>query len=153
EVALDPRLARVDHRAHPRQRQPGHQQVEQHEDQRQPEDLGREGREIELRHDAGAVFAGLPPAQNANRIMNAISRPKRPVASASAKPRNAHVVTCAEGLRASELMSEPNTLPMPMPAPTSAMQARPAPIILADARSMEWVLSQGFSEGGSRRAG
>src|SRR5215472_6681829 len=73
--------------------------------------------------------------------MNAISRPKRPVASASAKPRKAQVVTCAEGLRASELMSEPNTLPMPMPAPTSAMQARPAPIILADARSMGSVLS------------
>src|SRR5215472_538847 len=68
--------------------------------------------------------------------MNAISRPKRPVASASAKPRKAQVVTCAEGLRASELMSEPNTLPMPMPAPTRAMQARPAPIIFAAATSM-----------------
>src|SRR5215469_14410379 len=73
--------------------------------------------------------------------MNAISRPKRPVASASAKPRKAQVVTCAEGLRASELMSEPNTLPMPMPAPTSAMQARPAPIIFAAATSM--VFSSG----------
>src|SRR3981081_4722438 len=78
--------------------------------------------------------------------MYAISRPKRPVASASAKPRNAQVVTCAAGWRASELISEPNTLPMPMPAPTSAMQARPAPIILADARSMGLVLSQGSVE-------
>ena len=31
--------------------------------------------------------------------------------------------------------------PMPMPAPTSAMQARPAPIILAEARSMELSFS------------
>src|SRR5271154_5132746 len=69
--------------------------------------------------------------------MKAISRPKRPVASASAKPRKAQVVTCAAGLRASELMRAENTLPMPIPAPTRAIQARPAPIILADARSME----------------
>src|ERR1051325_2340715 len=69
-------------------------------------------------------------------MRNAIARPKRPVASASAKPRNANGVTCAAGLRASELMSAENTLPMPIPAPTRAMQARPAPIIFAAARSI-----------------
>src|SRR6266852_1558995 len=73
--------------------------------------------------------------------MNAISRPKRPVASASAKPRKAQVVTCAAGLRASELMRAENTLPMPIPAPTSAIQARPAPIIFAEARSIGGLLS------------
>src|SRR5579872_5568763 len=72
-----------------------------------------------------------------------MSRPKRPVASASAKPRNANGVTWAAGLRASELMSAEKMLPMPTPAPTSAMQARPAPIILAEARSM--VVSFAFS--------
>src|SRR5712692_5471496 len=67
-----------------------------------------------------------------------MARPKRPVASASAKPRNAKGWTCAceAGLRATELISAENTLPMPTPAPTRAMQARPAPIILAEARSM-----------------
>src|SRR4051812_28808962 len=67
-----------------------------------------------------------------------MARPKRPVASASAKPRNAKGCTwlCEAGLRATELISAENTLPMPTPAPTSAMQARPAPIILAEARSM-----------------
>src|ERR1700761_5429942 len=69
-------------------------------------------------------------------MRNAMARPKRPVASASAKPRNANGVTCAAGFRASALISDENTLPMPMPAPTRAMQARPAPIILAAARSM-----------------
>src|SRR5258708_30066704 len=67
-----------------------------------------------------------------------MASPKRPVASASANPRNAKGCTCAcaAGLRATELISAENTLPMPIPAPTSAMQARPAPIILAEARSM-----------------
>src|SRR5258708_37873649 len=70
-----------------------------------------------------------------------MASPKRPVASARANPRNANGCTCAcaAGLRATELISAENTLPMPTPAPTSAMQARPAPIILAEARSM-WVL-------------
>src|SRR5438045_4315921 len=69
-----------------------------------------------------------------------MARPKRPVASASAKPRNAKGCTwlCEAGLRATELIRAANTLPMPTPAPTSAMQARPAPIILAAARSI-WV--------------
>src|SRR6478609_3534247 len=86
-------------------------------------------------------------------MRNAIARPKRPVASASAKPRNANGVTCAAGLRASELMSAAKTLPMPIPAPTSAMQARPAPIILAEARSIiqspEFALVEISARGGS----
>src|SRR5439155_12050580 len=67
-----------------------------------------------------------------------MASPKRPVASASANPRNANGCTCAcdAGLRATALISAEKTLPMPTPAPTSAMQARPAPIILAEARSM-----------------
>src|SRR6185312_4878248 len=69
-------------------------------------------------------------------MRKAMAKPNSPVASASAKPRKAKGVTCAAGLRASALISEANTLPMPTPAPTSAMQARPAPIILAEARSI-----------------
>src|SRR3954469_901881 len=67
-----------------------------------------------------------------------MARPKRPVASANAKPRNAKGCTwlCDAGLRATEVIRAENTLPMPTPAPTSAMQARPAPIILAEARSI-----------------
>src|SRR5712671_5982196 len=67
-----------------------------------------------------------------------MARPKRPVASASAKPRNAKGCTwpCEAGLRATEFIRAENTLPIPTPAPTSAMQARPAPIILAAARSI-----------------
>src|SRR5438045_1378663 len=72
-----------------------------------------------------------------------MARAKSPVASASAKPRNAKGCTCAceAGLRATELISAEKTLPMPTPAPTSAMQARPAPIILAEARSIVRVPS------------
>src|SRR5438132_9564744 len=67
-----------------------------------------------------------------------MASPNSPVASASAKPRNAKGWTSPweAGLRATELISAENTLPMPIPAPTSAMQARPAPIIFAEARSM-----------------
>src|SRR5438552_150610 len=67
-----------------------------------------------------------------------MASPNRPVASASAKPRKAKGWTspCEAGLRATELISAENTLPMPIPAPTSAIQARPAPIIFAEARSM-----------------
>src|SRR5689334_22409049 len=71
-------------------------------------------------------------------MMKATIRPKRPVASASAKPSSAGIWIWPwlAGLRAIEATSEEKMLPMPMPAPTSAMQARPAPIILAEARSM-----------------
>src|SRR5258708_39024691 len=71
-------------------------------------------------------------------MMNATTRPKRPVASASAKPSSAGVVIwfCEAGLRAIDETSAEKMLPMPTPAPTRAMQARPAPIILAEARSM-----------------
>src|SRR5712671_6544144 len=67
-----------------------------------------------------------------------MARPNSPVASANAKPRNAKGCTwaCDAGLRATEVIRAENTLPMPTPAPTSAMQARPAPIILAEARSI-----------------
>src|SRR5437899_7050223 len=70
--------------------------------------------------------------------MKAMMRPNRPVASASAKPSSAGVVIwfCEAGLRAIELTSAAKMLPIPTPAPTRAMQARPAPIILAEARSM-----------------
>src|ERR1700741_207766 len=79
-----------------------------------------------------------------------MARPNRPVASASAKPRNAKGCTCAcaAGLRATALISDENTLPMPTPAPTRAMQARPAPIIFAEARSM-----CGFPFAEEKRAG
>src|ERR1700738_4257753 len=81
--------------------------------------------------------------QKTKRIRKAMARPKRPVASASAKPRNAKGCTCpcAAGLRATELISAENTLPMPIPAPTRAMHARPAPIILAEARSIWFSVS------------
>src|ERR1700722_11895083 len=71
-------------------------------------------------------------------MMKATTRPKRPVASASAKPSSAGVViwACEAGLRAIDETSAEKMLPMPTPAPTSAIQARPAPIILAEARSM-----------------
>src|SRR5665213_1619575 len=69
-------------------------------------------------------------------MRKAMARPNRPVASASAKPRKAKGVTCAAGLRASAVISAENTLPMPIPAPTSAMQAIPAPINFADAGSI-----------------
>src|SRR5258708_3520673 len=71
-------------------------------------------------------------------MMKAMPRPNRPVASASAKPMKAGAVICCwvAGLRAIEVTSAAKMLPMPMPAPTSAIQARPAPIILAEARSM-----------------
>src|SRR6266566_9334173 len=77
-----------------------------------------------------------------NRIMKAMISPNRPVASASAKPSRAGVVIwfCEAGLRAIELTSAAKMLPIPTPAPTRAMQARPAPIILAEARSMVLVL-------------
>src|SRR6516165_10879714 len=77
-------------------------------------------------------------SQKTKRIRKAIARPKRPVASASAKPRNAKGCTCPceAGLRATALISAENTLPMPTPAPTRAMQASPAPIILAAERSI-----------------
>src|SRR2546430_14898262 len=67
-----------------------------------------------------------------------MASPNSPVASASANPRNANGCTCpcAAGLRATALISAEKTLPMPTPAPTRAMQARPAPIIFAEARSM-----------------
>src|SRR6266404_6923658 len=79
--------------------------------------------------------------------MKAMMRPNRPVASASAKPSSAGVVIwfCEAGLRAIELTSAAKMLPIPTPAPTRAMQARPAPIILAEARSMvlsfAWLVS------------
>src|SRR5258707_14498249 len=78
--------------------------------------------------------------------MKAMMRPNRPVASASAKPSSAGVVIwfCEAGLRAIEVTSAAKMLPIPTPAPTRAMQARPAPIILAGARSMvrsfAWVV-------------
>src|ERR1700736_4955944 len=83
--------------------------------------------------------------QKTKRIRKAMARPKRPVASASAKPRNAKGCTCpcAAGLRATELINAENTLPMPIPAPTRAMHARPAPIILAEARSIWFSVSSG----------
>src|SRR5207253_10433568 len=98
-------------------------------------ELRREGRYVELRH---GLSSGFVAPQKTKRIRKAMARPKRPVASASAKPRNANGCTCPcdAGLRATELISAENTLPMPIPAPTRAMQARPAPIILAEARSM-----------------
>src|SRR5436305_9687417 len=88
---------------------------------------------------AGNPAAGRSAAdQNTKRIMKAMIRPNSPVASASAKPSRAGVVIwfCEAGLRAIELTSAAKMLPMPTPAPTRAMQARPAPIILAEARSM-----------------
>src|SRR3954469_7018241 len=77
--------------------------------------------------------------------MKAMIRPNRPVASASAKPSSAGVWIwfCVAGLRAIELTRAAKMLPMPIPAPTSAMQARPAPIILAEARSMRRFLLLG----------
>src|SRR6202040_2786052 len=79
-----------------------------------------------------------------------IARPNSPVASANAKPRNAKGCTCAcdAGLRATALIKAENTLPMPIPAPTSAMQARPAPIILAEARSIVRFLFRSGEESG-----
>src|SRR5947209_20106097 len=67
-----------------------------------------------------------------------MASPNSPVASASANPRNANGCTCpcAAGLRATALISAEKTLPIPTPAPTRAMQARPAPIIFAEARSI-----------------
>src|SRR3954470_21154562 len=96
---------------------------------------------VELRHRLGSGRLGR--AAQGKRMMNATMRPKSPVASARAKPRSAGIWICAwlAGLRAIDETSAPKILPMPMPAPTSAMQARPAPIILADARSMGCPLS------------
>src|SRR3979411_633900 len=87
-----------------------------------------------------------------------MARPNSPVASANAKPRNAKGCTCPcdAGLRATEVIRAENTLPMPIPAPTSAMQARPAPIILAEARSIVRFLFEAeekrINAGGGRRA-
>ena len=55
------------------------------------------------------------------------------IASVSAKPRIAYPNNClvSEGFRATELMSDPKTIPIPAPAPASAIVAHPAPINFA----------------------
>src|ERR1700742_2766618 len=71
-------------------------------------------------------------------MIRATTRPNRPVASHSAKPSSRLVVwvAAAPGLRRAPDRYDPNTLPMPIPAPTRAIQAIPAPIIFAAATSI-----------------
>jgi hypothetical protein len=55
------------------------------------------------------------------------------IASVRANPRMAYPNNCLvkEGLRATELISEPKTIPIPAPAPAKAIVAQPAPINFA----------------------
>lgn len=58
---------------------------------------------------------------------------KSPVASDSAKPSTAYPnkVSFKETLRATAVIKEPNTVPIPTPAPANPIAAEPAPIALA----------------------
>src|SRR5262245_55563279 len=75
-------------------------------------------------------------------MMSATTRPNRPVASASAKPsrRLANCAGAADGLRKAPCRSLPKIAPMPTPAPTSAIEASPAPINFAADGSMSSLL-------------
>jgi hypothetical protein len=87
-------------------------------------------------------------------MRNEIRRANSATASVSAKPSIPSGKTSAReaGLRLIEATSEAKMLPMPAPTPASAITARPAPIILAEARSMErYPFRLEVSGGGSRR--
>lgn len=60
-------------------------------------------------------------------------RAKRPVASASAKPRIAYVNSCPRiaGFRAVDEIRAENTEPIPIPAPVRPIAANPAPMYFA----------------------
>jgi hypothetical protein len=66
-------------------------------------------------------------------MMKAIIKAKRAIASDNAKPKIAYPNNCFvnEGLRATELINDPKTIPIPAPAPANAIVAHPAPINFA----------------------
>ena len=67
------------------------------------------------------------------RIKNAIINANKAIASVNANPKIAYPNNCfvSDGFRATELINDPNTIPIPAPAPASAIVAHPAPINLA----------------------
>jgi hypothetical protein len=70
---------------------------------------------------------------NTKRIKNAIIKANKAIASVKANPKIAYPkrVFVSDGLRATELMKDPNTIPIPAPAPANAIVAHPAPISFA----------------------
>src|SRR3954469_24300870 len=80
-----------------------------------------------------------------NRIRKAISSANRPTASTRAKPMmaNGNTRCCTEGVRPTVAIRVAKMLPMPIPTPNSAITAKPAPIILAAARSIDTLPSRG----------
>ena len=55
-------------------------------------------------------------------------RAKRAIASVKANPKMAQPKSClvSEGFRATELINDPKTMPIPAPAPANAIVAQPA---------------------------
>ena len=68
----------------------------------------------------------------ANRIKKETINANNPVASAKAKPKIAYENNwpLSAGFRATPVIREPKTVPMPVPAPMSPAAAAPAPISL-----------------------
>ena len=66
-------------------------------------------------------------------MRKAIINANSAMASVSANPKIAYPNNCFvnDGFRATELIREPNTIPIPAPAPAKAMVAQPAPISFA----------------------
>ena len=68
-----------------------------------------------------------------NKIKNAIIRANKAIASDNAKPKMLYANNCCfnEGFRAYPVISDPNTVPIPIPDPATPIVANPAPINLA----------------------
>eukprot|EP00982_Pelagococcus_subviridis_P005430 29642-Pelagococcus_subviridis.AAC.8 len=66
-------------------------------------------------------------------MRKAIINANKAIASVNANPRIAYPnkVLVSAGLRATELIKEPKTIPIPAPAPANAMVAHPAPMSFA----------------------
>src|ERR1700722_19864602 len=99
---------------------------------------GRVSEDIRLNNFMGdAEREGRAPFQT-KRMMKAITSAYGATASVSANPRMARPNTRsrAAGLRATLVTNDPKICPMPTPTPARAITASPAPIILAELRSI-----------------
>eukprot|EP01025_Chloroclados_australasicus_P004175 TRINITY_DN10_c0_g1_i1.p1 TRINITY_DN10_c0_g1~~TRINITY_DN10_c0_g1_i1.p1 ORF type:complete len:166 (+),score=2.17 TRINITY_DN10_c0_g1_i1:210-707(+) len=82
----------------------------------------------------GLVVMPVPPmGYRANKMRNTTIKANNAMASVKAKPRIAYPNNglVKDGLRATAEIREPNTKPIPTPAPAKAIVAHPAPNTLA----------------------
>ena len=90
---------------------------------------------MEIEKQLSQLNAGLKKMENKEAKIYFLTQDTegRAIASVNANPKIAYPnkVLVSDGLRATELINEPNTIPIPAPAPARAIVAQPAPINFA----------------------